>query len=314
MRTHLDLFSGIGGFALACRWNGVRTVGFCEIEPYAQKVIIKNFGAVMADAQCKLAGPGRSKRPEARKETGVVSPKLHSDIFTLNGADYAGVWLVTGGFPCQPFSCAGKRRGKEDDRHLWPEMCRVIAEARPRWVLGENVPGIINLELDSVLSGLENLGYTAWPIVIPACAVDARHRRDRVWIVAHDASQGPQGAAGTGIQRGGNGSSSNGSDMAYANSAGLQASWGSRTGSRAGSGSGAATIGGCGTEAQRLSKPGLGGMASRISSWLDEPDIPRVAHGVKNRVQRLKGLGNAIVPQVAATLIRYMIECHQSPT
>ena len=154
--THLDLFSGIGGFALAAQWNGFRTVAFCEKEPYAQQVLRERFRGV----------------------------PIHADICTLNGADYRGVALVTGGFPCQPFSVAGKRRGKEDDRHLWPEMLRVIAQARPAWVVGENVAGIINMELDSVLSDLESEGYAARPFVIPACGVDAKHRRNRVWIVA----------------------------------------------------------------------------------------------------------------------------------
>jgi site-specific DNA-cytosine methylase len=109
--------------------------------------------------------------------------RLFEDIRSLDGSEFAGVSLITGGFPCQPFSCAGKRRGTADDRHLWPEMLRVIAEARPAWVLGENVAGIINMELDTVLSDLEGIGYACRPFVIPACGVDARHRRNRVWIV-----------------------------------------------------------------------------------------------------------------------------------
>jgi DNA (cytosine-5)-methyltransferase 1 len=156
-KTHLDLFSGIGGFALAAKWNGYRTVGFCDNEPYAQAVLKKHWPEV----QC------------------------HKDIREVRGELYAGVTLLTGGFPCQPFSVAGKQRGKDDNRYLWPEMLRVIQEAKPAWIIGENVAGIVNLALDQVHTDLEAEGYEVESIIIPACAVDAPHRRDRVWIVGH---------------------------------------------------------------------------------------------------------------------------------
>jgi DNA (cytosine-5)-methyltransferase 1 len=204
--THLDLFSGIGGFALAAHWAGFRTVGFCEIEPYAQRVLAKNFDAHVPDAlrrghhwQQETTAPeqGSNGAHDGIPERSSYRPALFSDIRTLDGTQFRGVDLITGGFPCQPFSCAGKRRGKEDDRHLWPEMLRVISEARPAWVLGENVAGIINMELDSVLSDLESLGYATRPFVIPACGIDARHRRNRVWIVAHAGSgRWEQGSTG----------------------------------------------------------------------------------------------------------------------
>src|SRR5262249_32088923 len=127
------------------------------------------------------------QRGEPRKSE--TQTPITSDIRDLDGRDFYGVTIITGGFPCQPFSCAGKRRGKEDDRHLWPEMLRVIKEVRPAWMLGENVAGIINMELDSVLSDLENAGYATRTLAIPACAVDAKHRRMRVWIVAHSVEQ-----------------------------------------------------------------------------------------------------------------------------
>ena len=115
--------------------------------------------------------------------------KRYEDVREVGKHNLESVNLICGGFPCQPFSVAGKRRGKEDDRWLWPEMLRVITELRPTWVIGENVPGIINMELDKVLSDLEDQGYeTAPPLIIPACAVDADHRRDRVWIIAHNNS------------------------------------------------------------------------------------------------------------------------------
>ena len=212
MLTHLDLFSGIGGFALAAQWAGFRTVGFCEREPYAQQVLAERFNAEFKAEKMPrdlLAYTKELQRNGCKHHAGIDSekhgalsklgngsrPRLHPDIFTINGADYAGVDLLTGGFPCQPFSVAGKRLGAADDRAIWPQMLRVIDEARPAWVLGENVPGIINMELDNVLSQLEGIGYAAWPLVIPACAVDAKHRRDRVWIVAH-ADQGRLRRAG----------------------------------------------------------------------------------------------------------------------
>ncbi len=196
--THLDLFSGIGGFALAAKWAGFRTIGFCEIDPYCQKVLAKNFGAILRDPN------GNSK---SAMSVDAEVAELRSNIFALNGGDFAGVSLITGGFPCQPFSCAGKRRGKDDDRAIWPEMFRVISEARPAWVLGENVAGIINMELDNMLSDLEGIGYACRPFVIPACGVDARHRRNRVWIVGHGTNSDQGGLTRGHEQDGGRGES-----------------------------------------------------------------------------------------------------------
>lgn len=154
---HLDLFSGIGGFALAAQWAGIETVAFCEIDDFACKVLNKNFPDV----------------------------PVHRDIRELDGSLYAGIDLITGGYPCQPFSEAGKRKGAEDDRHLWPEMLRVVKQARPAFIIAENVVGHITLGLDNVLNDLEREGYAARPLIIPACAVDSPHRRDRVWILAY---------------------------------------------------------------------------------------------------------------------------------
>jgi DNA (cytosine-5)-methyltransferase 1 len=158
----LDLFSGIGGFSLGLEAAGFETAAFCEYDQEAQKVLRKNWPNV----------------------------PIFSDVRTLtkqelqdNGIQNIG--LICGGYPCQPFSVAGERRGAEDDRHLWPEMFRLVKELRPTWVIGENVAGHINMGLDEVLADLETEGYTARTFVIPACAVDAHHRRDRVWTVAH---------------------------------------------------------------------------------------------------------------------------------
>lgn len=155
--THLDLFSGIGGFALAAGWAGFKTIGFCEIEPYCQAVLKKHWPQV----------------------------PIHSDIRKLQGGGRR-IDLLTGGFPCQPFSCCGKQRGKKDDRYLWHEMFRIIQKTRPSWVVGENVANIIGMALDQVHFDLEGEDYKVQSFVIPACATNASHRRDRVWIVANN--------------------------------------------------------------------------------------------------------------------------------
>lgn len=156
--THGALFNGIGGFQLAASWLGWNNVFSVEIDKWCNKVTAQHF-------------------PEC---------KQYEDIYNFNGKEYAGcIDVISGGFPCQPFSVAGKRRGKEDDRYLWPEMLRVISEVQPTWVVGENVGGIVGVVLDEVLTSLESIGYEKQPIAIPACAKNAPHRRDRVWIVAH---------------------------------------------------------------------------------------------------------------------------------
>lgn len=136
-------------------WGNIFQV---EINPFCCRVLKKNF-------------------PDAKRFT---------DIRDFDGSEFAGkIDIVSGGFPCQPFSVAGQRRGKKDDRALWGEMLRVVRSIRPTWVVGENVAGIVSLELDAVLSDLEGIGYTCQAFVVPACAVGALHRRDRVWIIAH---------------------------------------------------------------------------------------------------------------------------------
>jgi DNA (cytosine-5)-methyltransferase 1 len=226
--NHLDLFSGIGGFALAARWSGIKTVAFCEIEPYAQKVLKKNFPSV----------------------------PVFSDVRKLKRSDiYESVDIITGGFPCQPFSVAGRKKGAEDDRDLWPEMCRVIKEFKPTWIIGENVANFVSMAFHRTKTDLESEGYEVQPFIIPACGVGAPHKRDRVWILAN-----------------------------------------ARCSLR-----------------QRPIKPRENEMENqeqdanidqRPGCWKFEPDVGRVAHGVPHRVDRLRGLGNAIVPQIAYQIMK----------
>jgi len=166
---HLDLFSGIGGFALAARWAGIETVGFCEIDDECIKVLNKHW-------------------PEVKK---------HRDIRELNGEEYEGIDVITGGYPCQPFSVAGSQKAQKDDRHLWPEMFRVITQAKPTYALCENVYGHIRLGLDSVQHDLEGIGYATQSFIIPALATGRNHRRDRVFIVAYAAGDGCNGGKAT---------------------------------------------------------------------------------------------------------------------
>ena len=161
--THLSLFSGIGGLDLAAEWAGFRTVGQCEWADYPRAVLEKHW-------------PGLPRWRDIRTLTKESFYEL-TGLYTVD--------VLSGGFPCQPFSVAGKQRGKDDDRYLWPEFLRVIHELQPAWVIGENVPGIVNLALDTVLSDLEAEGYEVQCFLIPACGVDAPHKRFRVVIVAH---------------------------------------------------------------------------------------------------------------------------------
>lgn len=161
--THGSIFSGIGGFDLAAEWAGFTNLFNCEWEEFPRKVLKHHF-------------------PNAEQ---------YEDIHDFDATKYNGrIDILSGGFPCQPFSVAGKRKGSEDERHLWPEMLRVVGECQPRWVVGENVRGLVSwsdgLVFETCCTDLEALGYSVQSFIIPACAAgNAPHRRDRVWIVAH---------------------------------------------------------------------------------------------------------------------------------
>jgi len=257
----LDLFSGIGGFSLGLeRTGGFETVAFCEYEPFPRAVLAKHWPNV----------------------------PCFPDVRTLKGSDIDGpVDVICGGYPCQPFSTAGQRRGKEDDRHLWPEFNRLVAELRPSWVIGENVVGHISMGLDDVLSDLEGQGYAARTFVIPACAVDAPHRRDRVWTVAH-AQQLQRDVSGEHRQQGCGqvlelGKRSGAEPLADAHDAGPQR--------RKETGNTRRERTWCDEQFERRSD-------LPRAAWFPEPNVGRVANGVSRRVDRIKALGNAVVPQI----------------
>jgi DNA (cytosine-5)-methyltransferase 1 len=160
----LELFAGIGGIALAAEWAGIETVAFCEREPFCQKVLNKHWPSIpIFDDVCTLSKQSLVDR----------------------GIDVGTIKLITGGFPCQPYSIAGERKGTTDDRDLWPEMFRIIKEIRPTWVVGENVANFVNMELDRTLFDLESIGYKGRAFIIPAFAINAPHQRNRVFVVAN---------------------------------------------------------------------------------------------------------------------------------
>ena len=279
---HLSLFTGIGGFEYAAQtvWGDEwEPVLFCEIDKFCQKVLRKRW-------------------PEVN---------ICEDIKRLDATGYGAIDLVTGGFPCQPYSVAGKRRGSEDDRALWPEMLRVISEAKPRWVLGENVTGILNMGFDDMLSDLEAEGYETETLIIPACAIGARHRRDRIWIVANSGSTG-------GIQF--NDRKNHKNEKQYiqsrerwkAEQVGTEGLHTNATNSGS-EGLSGVTCEGFGVIPKTNGTSsgcefGRGSTETIGSPWSTEPAVGRVAHGIPRRVDRLKGLGNAIVPQVAMVIMQ----------
>ena len=167
---HGSLFSGIGGFDLAAEWMGWENVFHCEWNEFGQRVL-------------KYYWPNAISYGDITKTD-----------FTIHRG---GIDIITGGFPCQPYSLAGKRKGKEDERHLWPEMLRAIREIQPGWIVGENVPGIINwsggLVFNEVQTDLENEGYKVLPVLLPACGVNAPHKRERIWFIAHNTNTGIKG-------------------------------------------------------------------------------------------------------------------------
>ena len=315
MLTHLSLFSGIGGLDLAAEWAGFETVGQCEWADYPTKVLERHWPDV----------------PRWRDVRTLTSESFYEKT-KLRTVD-----IISGGFPCQPFSVAGKQKGKGDDRYLWPEMLRVIRELAPRWVLGENVPGILRIAAQDVVQDLERESYDVAVFDIEAAAVGAPHRRERIMFVAnrradtlentccgrcfgsqdvcqqqrrakskrasktlaytmHDgcASSEISGSTNTGIKKGESRKNTPGESsrlcqcsgrkcfLANTKSAGLQ--------------------GYNKTSAIAHKKPserqlGAESWEGIQNQWKSEPSVGRVAHGISHRVDRIKCLGNAVVPQ-----------------
>lgn len=265
---HGSLFSGIGGFDLAAQWIGWENIFQVEKDEWCQKVLAKNF-------------------PETKR---------YGDIKKFNGTKYRGaIDILTGGFPCQPYSNVGKRKGKEDTRHLWPEYLRVIREIQPRFVVGENVRGLINwaggLVFNEIQTQLEVEGYEVTSVILPACSKDASHRRERIWIVAYNNSHG------FGIRRG---SETEGCERQAFDTIDSQATTDNlcigiqrelqETVSRPER-----------IERQQI-KQQLTDSFQRSDTF--EPKLCRTLHGIPFGVDRIKGLGNAIIPQVAFEIFK----------
>ncbi len=271
---HVDLCSGIGGFALGFQWAGLsQPIMFCDMDDWCRRVLRKHWPDVPVAEDVK----------ELANDPERLVPNCD---------------ILTAGYPCQPFSVAGKQRGAEDDRHIWPEIRTIVEAKRPTWCVFENVYGHIKLGLDEVLSDLEALGYATRPFVVPACSVDAPHRRDRVWIIAKTVENARHGAgwhkwvAKTGQDASGE--------------------WAANTSQASGSGEQSETVAdtngkrGRGGDTQRQDAEDVGqrsksswSIVGGVETWGVEPAVGRVAHGIPRRVDRIRGLGNAIVPQIA---------------
>jgi DNA (cytosine-5)-methyltransferase 1 len=188
---HIDLFSGIGGFSYALDqvFSNVSHT-FCEIDPFCQKVLAKHWpgSQIIPDIRDVTTDAVIHKyRPQPRTvRTAEKIPSVGGPAVDSRGTCRADI--ITGGFPCQPFSQAGKRGGTDDSRYLWPHMFRVIQEFKPTWVVAENVHGLLTLNggmvFEQVCTDLEGEGYDVQPLILPACAVNAPHRRDRIWFIA----------------------------------------------------------------------------------------------------------------------------------
>jgi DNA (cytosine-5)-methyltransferase 1 len=363
MLRHVDLCSGIGGFSLGFEWAELSTpILFCDTEPWCRKILAKNFPNI----------------PIATD----VKELAHDPERLVPDCD-----ILTAGYPCQPFSVAGKQKGTKDDRHIWPYILRIVAHKRPTWCVFENVHGHIALGLDQVLLDLEAEGYSTRTFIVPACGVNAPHRRDRLWIVGnaqHDgsstakvggvneedargASQGQiqakqsSGASGreddvnvadtegiiqNGIRGEANQVSDRGNSRLELERCGQRQPIGGSEQNVADTQSEQSTPDDNGGEQGAVSEPqqvqprgssswsyvadtsgkrrssGLSGQdegqegfteelnnrghrcgwGQTESIWSVEPDVGRVAHGIPRRVDRLKGLGNAIVPQIAMNI------------
>ena len=294
---HLDLFSGIGGFSLGLEATGYfDTVAFCDYDSYCQKVLRKHWPWVTIYDDVK---------------------ELNSERLQANG--HNKIDIITGGYPCQPFSIAGRQKGEQDPRHVWPEMFRLVKELRPTWVIGENVSGHIKLGLDTVLENLESEGYSARAFSISASSIGAVHQRERVWILAHSGCTQHEGSffgsqdedetrkeTTNKFERSSETSFFDVADTESIVSNGREHR--QHTEERN-------TEGQARRESSNVANTDIEGLEGRWSQcelregqeegkigwsqwWESEPSVGRVAHGVPKRVDRLKSLGNSLVPMI----------------
>ena len=347
--AHVDCCSGIGGFALGFEWAGLsKPVLFCDIEPWSRKILKKHWPDV---PQCE----------------DVKELADDPDRYVPRNLDWSNT-IVSGGYPCQAFSVAGKQKGWEDPRAIWPWLHKIVALKRPKFAVFENVTGHIALGLDKVLNDLEGEDYAVTTLIIPASSVGAPHKRERLWIVAHANSNSQSDVTkheqerlvantqsararqnDSGLRQGAEGiDRGQGTDVAdtqsskrwprqepkqqkgdaprqpisngSGNVADTDISHGSKGGVQGGQNTERQGVDGltqCSgathgqpEEREQNAQPRMGDLANGLSKGLDrfgrhdgfeiEPsDIPRVASGIKDRANRLKGLGNAIVPQIA---------------
>jgi DNA (cytosine-5)-methyltransferase 1 len=294
----LDLFSGIGGFSLGLERAGMKTVAFCENNPFCRRVLHSHWPGV----------------------------PIFDDIRLLKGWHVGPVDLITAGFPCQPWSLSGQRKGHDDDRDLWPETCRIVREIMPEWFIGENVPGLDDkryMALDRVLFDLETSLYDTATFEIPACGVDAPHLRRRIIIVANRPCERLERGGHVGPR--GRPQPTDGGGISMADRAGVGPSLRpferdpQRPAALRGGHVGDGALPGC-TRVGLSDRPALrredfdAQWAS--AEWITdstgksrriEPGIHMLAHGVSKRVDQIKGYGNAVVPQIVERFGRAIV-------
>jgi len=311
-----SLFAGIGGFELAATWAGIEPIWSNEMDPFCCKVLRKNFNHEIIEKDIRsLKGLDNGKIIRNTKSAGAAEvgkipgeregDKKGSNTERICSTDKGGARksfvrspdILTGGFPCQPFSHAGKRKGKDDDRYLWPEYLRLIRELRPTWVIGENVAGLVSMEngrtLERILAELEDENYQTEVYNIPACGVGAWHKRERIWIVCHTTGKGFQDGRGSQV-----GQPGKIKEPERPSSKDVPNTISTRPQRR---------DSGIMQERRNKQLAWSGNSQYNERYWQFEPNVGRVANGIPRRVDRLKGLGNAIVPQVAYEIFKAIV-------
>jgi DNA (cytosine-5)-methyltransferase 1 len=275
MLRHVDLCSGIGGFALGFEWAGLsEPVMFCDTEKWCRQILKKHWPDVPITEDVKeLASDPERYVPDCD--------------------------ILTAGYPCQPFSVAGKQRGEKDDRHIWPYIRKIVAHKRPTWCVFENVYGHVALGLDKVLADLEAEGYSSRAFIVPACGVDAHHKRDRLWIVAYSEYDG----SSPDQVRGGLEEAISEKSTRENNTRNTERASSISTARKDVADTSRVRLQGSAEEQihgkSDLSRKSRRGRQDIERRWPTESSVGRVADGIPRRMDRIKGLGNAIVPQIA---------------